>query len=153
MNRSIFFALLIPSALVACTLKPVADAPSNGAVPAEAPNGAEGPSLPEPGAPTDPGTAATAQPTKPQEPPPPPARTSIQLRNSCGKQVRLQIDRGSVLHTTLNSNTFTSQSISDGDTIKLMDEKDSKELGKVKIEPGMKEVEIQGSGCDQIKAK
>lgn len=65
--------------------------------------------------------------------------------------LRIERERDSDTDTTLNSNTSTEERASDGDEIRLLDDKRSV-LSAVKIQPATQEINI-ASDCKHLEAK
>jgi hypothetical protein len=95
-------------------------------------------------------TGASAPAAAPAEPP---KRERIRLHSSCSKPVPLRIERerDSDTDTTLNSNTSTEERATDGDEIRLLDEKRNV-LSALKIQPVTQEINVT-SDCKRLEAK
>lgn len=65
--------------------------------------------------------------------------------------LRIERERDSDTDTTLNSNTSTEERATDGDEIRLLDDKRSV-LSAVKIQPTTQEINVT-SDCKQLEAK
>lgn len=152
-----------PIALVAALFALTGCSAGSGKAHETSPNGIDAPQTSDAastdeGAQTDAEAAANSTPAGPgadstPKEPAVPKRERIRIHNSCSKQMNLRIERvnDSDTMTMLTSNTAMEERASDGDEIRLLDDK-RELIHAITIQPNFKEVDI-ASSCTKLEGK